>query len=701
MKIKIFRFSDLSIIGGLCFVLLLAVGGGVTLNAQCTPVDYQGTFQKVYRQHKIFIEGLADLTGDNKPDAYGYTVLGSTYRNLAILPNDGNGGFGEPIISNTDFDINTQSVEIDSKTYGSIVVGKINSDNSLDMAVLSGAGSNYVRVFLNDGNGNMSAAGLTFLDANERILSIADFTGEGRGDLLTGKINPNSIFYFQSFGFRVGNPDNSFGTSTVSLYNNPQSPAHPFVGDFGGDSKPDVLYMNYVGNNFGLNLMTNNGSGTFSDTSLPFQNLIIYGTADLNNDGKLDLYGSSTLMKSSSGIFFEIPLPNMPNEPYQTNYIYQTNKYFAADYEGDGDLDIFISKSGRTSAFDLQKRFYRVMLNNGSGLFTKTFRGKPFNGIAADITGDGKAENVIFVNSTIGTYLPSPTNQAVIIVKQATCQAITPSGQTKLVDFNGDQVSDLALWRQASGQWNYLANVNQSNFIWGSQNDKAVVGDYDGDGKTDAAVFRNDGNWYVLQSSTGAMYALGFGVSTDIPISADYDGDGKTDIAVYRPSTGDWHIWLMGTQQYLGIHWGINEDVPVPADYDGDGKTDLAVFRPSTGYWYYLRSSDSGFVSINWGINTDIPIPADYDADGKADAAVFRKAGGTWFIKHSSDTNYSQVNFGQDGDVPMAIDSNGDGILELTVYRPSSLSWYSYLQTELLLAQFGTSQSKPVRMFMQ
>ena len=50
----------------------------------------------------------------------------------------------------------------------------------------------------------------------------------------------------------------------------------------------------------------------------------------------------------------------------------------------------------------------------------------------------------------------------------------------------------------------------------------------------DVAVYRG-GTWYIMGSSDG-FRAVQFGAATDTPVPADYDGDGKTDIAVYRSS---------------------------------------------------------------------------------------------------------------------------------------------------------------------
>ncbi len=253
-----------------------------------------------------------------------------------------------------------------------------------------------------------------------------------------------------------------------------------------------------------------------------------------------------------------------------------------------------------------------------------------------------------------------------------------PGASPPPADFDGDDRSDVAVFRPSTAIWYVARSTGGTTVVnWGLDGDIPTAGDYDGDGRVDIAVFRpSTAIWYIQNSTGAAMTVMNWGVNGDVPMPADYDGDGRADIAVFRPSSANWYIRNSGGAPMTVVNWGINGDIPVTGDFDADGRDDIGVFRPSTAIWYIRNSGGAPMTVVNWGINGDIPVTGDYDGDGRHDIAVFRPSSANWYIRNSGGAPKTVVNWGINGDIPVTGDYDGDGRTDVGVFRPSTAIWY-------------------------
>jgi FG-GAP-like repeat len=107
-----------------------------------------------------------------------------------------------------------------------------------------------------------------------------------------------------------------------------------------------------------------------------------------------------------------------------------------------------------------------------------------------------------------------------------------------------------------------------------------MTGDYLGDNRADFAVWRGftsvlgtgNGYWYIQENGGSNRIIVQFGIPSsedqinDIPVCGDYNGDGKSDIAVYR-FTNNTFYWLNSPSltNVGGQQFGQPGDLPVAA----------------------------------------------------------------------------------------------------------------------------------------
>jgi hypothetical protein len=309
------------------------------------------------------------------------------------------------------------------------------------------------------------------------------------------------------------------------------------------------------------------------------------------------------------------------------------------DFNADGTAEA-MTYSRASGVFAVTPGNYTTSFNQGP----LVYQGRPLSGpgmipIEGDYNGDGQADFGVYDTTTATFYIQQTASGGGSLV--AVPYGWAGHDLPIVGDFDGDGKTDIAVYRPENSTF-YIRLSSTTNlsgsagvqvaiaYGWAGH-DQPVVADYNGDGVSDIAVYRAEtAQWFVMPtrispagavSSTGpqAAYQFGWG-GVDKAIPADYDGDGKADLAVYRPvgsaagqSQGQFYVQSSRTAQTTVTNVGTPGQVdasaiPEALDFNGDGKADPAVFQPSSSRWTIAYS---GAAAVSFSNNASGGIPVD------------------------------------------------------------------------------------------
>ena len=263
----------------------------------------------------------------------------------------------------------------------------------------------------------------------------------------------------------------------------------------------------------------------------------VVAAADYEGDGDDDLFTTVGVFLNDGGFFR--PGPSMPPsfDPW-----FNVRSIAVADFTGDGLVDVLVGRLGGSSP----GLVLHTAPSGGGTTFTagaSAIAGRSsFTELTvADFDGDGDVDVVGADNSTVaqqwdlllndgtGTFSVAGAGQWPI---ESTTANWLGAG-----DFDGDGLIDVFVARTASPAWRRnlgggAFSANQTGFL-AVQADYGVVGDFDDDGFDDVRLVTFTGLEVSLSGSpTGPTSSppVGLSILGAPPVAGDFDGDGDDDL---------------------------------------------------------------------------------------------------------------------------------------------------------------------------
>jgi hypothetical protein len=480
---------------------------------------------------------------------------------------------------------------------------------------------------------------------------VVDLDRDGDLDLLLAARDGNSITWYENMGTRPP----TFAPHLVSA--NALGAVSVHAGDINGDGAVDIVSASENDNKISVYLNDGLRPPTFYEV-VAYQPMLpppgvnyakAVHVADIDGDGDLDIayvgednkeVGWLENMGGSVPVFTPHVLSNDADH---------AKDIYAADLDGDGDIDLLVASSddNKVAWFEnngARPPTFTVRLITTSALGARAVH-------AADLDGDGDLD-VLSASRTDGrvTWYPNPAIRRTAIYNALTQNVIYVRQGARGVhaaDVDGDGHIDLlsiaeneVAWHQNNGAippgfTTHVIGVNLSGGRW------VAAGDLDGDGDIDVVTASKRDNqiaWYenlggnpptfashiVTQQAMGARAVL----------IADLDGDGDLDL--YSASDTDnavsWYENLGGRpptfQRHIVSRSARYARSVYAADLDGDGDLDLmsASQDDNKVAWYEnLGGSPPQWreYMIDGGASGVQHIHADdFDGDGDLDIVV-------------------------------------------------------------------------------
>jgi len=282
--------------------------------------------------------------------------------------------------------------------------------------------------------------------------------------------------------------------------------------------------------------------------------------------------------------------------------------------------------------------------------FTDTSTGVPTSW--AWTFGDGNTTNATMHNP-IHTYYTAGNFTVSLNATNAVGSNIVTKTQYINVTNATDKIGvyNNGVWyldHNGNGTWDGAGIDKYYNF--GGPGNVSVVGDWNGDGKTEIGV-TNGVYWYLDDNGNGVWDGTGtgndkygyFGISGYTPVVGDWNGDGKTEIGVtngvywYLDDNGNgvWDGTGTGNDKYG--YFGITGYTPVVGNWSGDvSRTRIGV---TNGVYWYLDDNGNGVWDGTgtgndtygyFGISGYTPVVGDWNGDGKTEIGVTNSV--DWFL---------------------------------------------------------------------